>query len=76
MSELYEKMMGSAGAVCLFGLFSVWIVDLELYYKLLATFLVGFLVVGLFGFLLVKRWRLTKRRQEQLRRHRNSKSMS
>ncbi|CTQ51501.1 hypothetical protein LP7551_00013 [Roseibium album] len=75
MSELTEKTMGSAGAVCLFGLFSVWIVDLELYYKLLATFLVGFLVVGLFGILLLKRWRLIRTRQEQLHRHRNGNSV-
>jgi uncharacterized membrane protein YqjE len=71
MSELFEKTMGSAGAVCVFSLFSIWIVDLGLYYKLLATFLAGLLVFSLIGFLLAKRWRLTKTRQEQLRRHRN-----
>lgn len=70
MSELSEKTVGSAGAVCVFGLFIIWTMDFQLYQKLIATSAVALLVFVVLGLFLLKSWRLRKRRREQLRSHR------
>lgn len=74
MSELREKTVGSAGAVCTFGLFFIWIMDFQFHTKLIATSLVALLVLLILGLILLKRRRLHKKRQEQLRLHRLGRS--
>lgn len=70
MSELMEKTIGSAGAVCVFGLFVIWTIDLQFHYKIIATSVVALLVFVISGLILRKRRQLHKKRQEQLRSHR------
>lgn len=71
LSELFERAVGSAGAVCVFGLFAIWTVDVDIAYKLSATFLSGAAVLGIALLILLKRRRLQRVRQEQLRQFRD-----
>jgi len=69
MSELGDRAIGSGGALCSFGLFTLWVTDINDHYKYLAgcfAFLIVCLIVGLN---VLKTRRLHKKRLEQIRLH-------
>lgn len=72
MPELLEKTLGSAGALAVFCLIFLWVVDLELIYKIIATGVAGMVLTGIAGHYLLKSRRLAETRKEQLLQHRSA----
>lgn len=70
MPELLEKTLGSAGALAIFCLVFLWIVDLALALKIAATGAAILALLAIAGVMMLKNRRLAKTRRMQLLHHR------
>lgn len=76
MSDLQDRALGSAGAVCVLGLVAAWVVDLPIQLKLAATGTVAGLIVATAGMAVFRKRRLQRTRLLQLERHRAGRPQS
>ena len=69
MSELGDRGIGSAGAGLGLGVFVLWVTDVDDFYRYFATGFAILIVCLIIGINVLKRRRLHKKRQEQMRLH-------